>query len=296
MTDDNASQDPEMIERDIRKTQDDMSRTVDKLGNQLTAKNIFNALLDQADQNGIDAHYLIDGARRNPIALGLIAAGAIWLVSDQDSKFPSMGSKSKTPEPAASDRHGGDMHHRNYVSHMSSIEAREGEDADSYQRRRDMHRASFLMCERKPNEDESSFRQRLDEMTDSFRQKRDAWLDSASETGSAAVGKARELASQASTQAVDLYGDNPLVGGLLAAAVGAVLGSAIPVSRPEQQALGEIGAKARDLASDQKDMLTSKAMEKKNELVDQIGQRLQPPDQQQTGASGEQAYQQPTRH
>ena len=298
MTDDDASRDPDAIERDIRRTQDDMSRTVDKLGDQLTARNLFNALLDQVDQNGIDARYLIDGARRNPIALGLIAAGAIWLVSDEESKFPSFGSKPKMRERPASDRHSGDVHHRDYVTHMSSIEVREGEDAEAYQRRRDLHRATFLMCERKPNEDDSSFRQRLDEMTDGFRQKRDAWMDSASETGSAAVGKAQQLASQASTRALDMYGSNPLIGGLLAAAVGAALGSIIPVSRTEEEALGDIGAKALDVASDQKERLASKAMEKKDELVDQIDHSLQPHDQQQSAGSGMgmQSPQQPTRH
>src|SRR5687768_17249394 len=89
---DTIQQDPEAIERDIRRTQEDMSRTVDKIGDQLTARNLFNALLDKADENNVDARMLLDGARRNPMALGLIAAGAIWLVSDKDSKFPTIRS------------------------------------------------------------------------------------------------------------------------------------------------------------------------------------------------------------
>ena len=88
MNPDTTTQDPEAIERDIRRTQEDMSRTVDKIGDQLTVKNVFNALLDKADESGVDAHYLVDGARRNPMALGLIAAGLIWLVSEKDSKIP----------------------------------------------------------------------------------------------------------------------------------------------------------------------------------------------------------------
>jgi hypothetical protein len=159
-----------------------------------------------------------------------------------------------------------------------------------------MHRATFLMCERKPNEDETSFRQRLDDMTETFRQKRDAWMDSASEAGSAAIGKAQQLASQASTRALDIYGSNPLIGGLLAAAVGAAIGSAIPVSQTEQEALGGVGAKARDMASEQKEKLASMAMEKKNELVDQIDQGMQPRDQPLAGGSGEPWPEQPTRH
>ena len=62
-----TNDDPAKIERDIRRTQDDMSRTVDKIGDQLTPRNLLNGLLDKADENGIDARYLVDGARRNPL-------------------------------------------------------------------------------------------------------------------------------------------------------------------------------------------------------------------------------------
>ena len=142
MNPDTPTQDPEAIERDIRRTQEDMSRTVDKIGDQLTVKNVFNALLDKADENGVDAHYLVDGARRNPMALGLIAAGLIWLVSDKDSKIPSIPSRGKKPQAGTKDGfhlYGSDVHHLDYVTHMSSLEMRDGEDDLSYQRRRDLH-------------------------------------------------------------------------------------------------------------------------------------------------------------
>jgi len=275
---DTTAEDPAAIEQDIRRTQNEMSKTVDKLGNQLSAKNLFNAMLDKADENGVDAQYLIDGARRNPMALGLIAAGAIWLVSDKDSKFPSMPSRGKQPQAGTKDEfdlYGHDVHHRDYVSHMSALDMREGEDDQSFQRRRDLHRANFLMCERRPDEDEHSFRSRLDEMTESFRTKRRAWSDSASQTGSAASSKVRETARQASTGAQGMYSNNPLVGGILAAAVGAAFGSTLPVSRQEQEKLGGMGLKAREMASEQKDQLTSKAMEKKDELLEKADQKLQ---------------------
>lgn len=281
----NRADDPEVIERDIRQTQEDMSRTVDKIGDQLTIKNVFNSLLDKADESGVDAHYLIDGARRNPMALGLIAAGAIWLVSDKDAKFPSMPSRSKRPQAGTKDKfdlYGSDVHHRDYVTHMSSIEMREGEDIDAYHRRRDMHRANFLMCERNPDEDDKSFRQRLNDLTDKFREKRDAWSDSASQSSTAARRRTQQMASsakdgarQASYRAQDAYASNPLVGGILAAAVGAALGTAIPVSRTEQEKLGAIGSKARDMANEQKDQLTEKAMEKKDELLEKADHKLQ---------------------
>ncbi|WP_118857467.1 DUF3618 domain-containing protein [Sphingomonas mesophila] len=270
--------DPAAIEQDIRRTQDEMSRTVDKLGDQLTPKNLFNALLEKADEKGVDSQYLFEGARNNPMALGLIAAGTIWLLSDKNSKFPTLKGKStKDDEYDPSD-----VHHRDYVSHMSALDMRDGEDPLAYQRRRDLHRANFLMCERKPDEDEGAFRERLDQLTESFRDKRRAWSDSISQAGSSgaqsvkdAGAGAQRTARQAATKAQNLYGQNPLVGGILAAAVGAALGSTVPISRKEQETLGDLGTDARNLVSEQKDKLTDLAMEKKDELLDKADEKLE---------------------
>ena len=277
MTD--STQDPATIEQDIRKTQDEMGRTVDRLGDQLTLKNVFNALLDKADENNVDARYVIDGARRNPIALGLIAAGAIWLVSDKDAKLPNI--KGRKAAPDNHDRVG-DVHHRDYVSHMSSVEMREGEDPMSYQRRRDLARANFLMCERNPDEDDHSFRQRLDSMTEKFREKRHAWSESSSEAGATAKQKGRAAVGRAQ----DLYTTNPLVGGILAAAVGAAFGSTLPITRQEEEKLGGIGGKARELAGEHAGQLADEARKTKDALLEKADQKLQPSDKTQQGAAG----------
>ena len=283
MNETHPTDDPAAIEQDIRRTQDEMSRTVDRIGDQLTIKNVVNALLDKADDNNVDARMLIDGARRNPMALGLIAAGAIWLVSDKDSKFPTIRS-GKSRDTDELDLDGRDIHHRDYVSHMSSVEMREGEDAMAYQRRRDIARANFFMVEPNHDEDDHSFRQRLDSMADKFREKRRAWSDSTSQAGQATKQKGRMAASRAQ----DMYDSNPLVGGILAAAVGAALGSAVPISRQEQDKLGAVGARARDMANEQKDQLASQAREKKDELLEKADQKLQ---QSQSGSGGSESGQ-----
>ena len=270
---DTRTEDPAAIERDIRRTQDEMSRTVDKIGDQLSIKNIVNALLDKADQNNVDARMVLDGARRNPVALGLIAAGAIWLVSDKDSKLPSMpkGKLGKFGKSGGTDNEDYDVHHRDYVSHMSSIEMREDEDPIAYQRRRDIARSNYFMVERNHDEDDHSFRQRLDSVTEKFREKRRAWSESSGQTGAAA----RQKAGAAASKAKEAYSGNPLVGGILAAAVGAAFGSALPITRQEQEKLGSLGEKARDVASEQKDNLTSELREKKDGLLEKADEKLQ---------------------
>lgn len=263
MTDTTAAQDPEAIERDIRRTQEDMSRTVDQIGDRLTPRKLIDALLDQADSNNIDARKLLDGARRNPVALAMISVGAIWLVSDNDAKLPSFPSRSHGDDGKVTD-----PHHRDYVSHMDKVSWDGIEDASAYQRRRDIARANFFMVEQRHDEDESGFRQRLDDIAEKFRATRHAW----SEQGHRATAAAGQSGRAAASRAQELYTASPLVGGLAAAAVGAAFGALLPITETEQQQLSGVGEKARELADEQKDRLVDVVREKKDELLAKVEQ------------------------
>jgi ElaB/YqjD/DUF883 family membrane-anchored ribosome-binding protein len=259
MTDGTTTQDPAAIERDIRQTQDEMSRTVDRIGDQLTPRNLLNSLLDQAESNNIDARKLLDGARRNPLALAMIAGGAIWLASDSDAKLPSFGGDDTAPERSRDT----DLNHRDYISHMERVDLRDGEDPASYQRRRDIARSNYFMVERGHEEDDATFRQRLDDAAEKFRSARQAWGEQAQRAGSAVADGSKAAVERAQ----DLYEGNPLIGGLIAGAAGAFLGSLLPETRFEQENLGGIGGKARDMAADQADKLVETAREQKDKLV-----------------------------
>ena len=229
-----TTEDPAAIEQDIRRTQDEISQTVDRIGDQLTPRNMFNSLLDKADENNVDARMLLDGARRNPVALGLIAIGTIWLISDKDSKIPSL--KSRKP---GSGYDKGDQ--ADYGS-SSSFEASEG---DAQQLGYDGSSSG----QANDGQAEHGFRERLGSMTDSFRQKRQSWSRSSSKAGSAAVDKLSSVPGRTT----ELLRNNPMIGGIVAAAAGAALGSALPITRQEQDKLGGVSDKARGLISQQKD-------------------------------------------
>jgi hypothetical protein len=260
-----TTQDPAEIERDIRRTQDEMSRTVDRIGDQLTPRNVINALLDKAEDNDIDARYLLDGARRNPLALAMLAGGAIWLVSDSDAKLPKLGSGSGGGELDH------DPHHRDYVSHMERVEWRPDEDEAAYQRRRDIARANYFMLEQGHDEEHHSFRQRLDEAAERFREKRRGWADSTRHAG----GSVRDGGQAAVGRAQDAYASNPLIGGLIAAAVGAIFGTSLPLTRTEEEQLSGAGETAREKLGEQKDRLVATAREKKDELVAGVEENAQ---------------------
>lgn len=80
------------------------------------------------------------------------------------------------------------------------------------------------------------------------------------------AGTAQQTTSQVSGRAQQMYNSNPLIGDVLAAAVGAALGSSLPVSRQEQEKLGDIAAKARDMASEQNHLVTSRSSLQSNRV------------------------------
>ncbi|MBI1403115.1 MAG: DUF3618 domain-containing protein [Porphyrobacter sp.] len=271
MTDRTDQRSPDEIERDIRATQAEMSRTVNRIEGELTPRNILDALLDKADENGVDSRYLIDTARRNPLALGMIAAGGLWLVSDADARPSALGiHRSTSGKGHDHDSHDWHPEHRSYVEHMSRCERQQGEDDAAYRRRRDDARASFFMIEQRHDEDEGGFRKRLDEATDRLRERR----QHASERTRDLARRSRERTRETASDIKEFYFDNPLVSGLAAAFVGAVAGSALPSSRTEESYVGGIGEKAIDSAKHKARQAGEKAHERKDEMVDRADERI----------------------
>ncbi len=267
----NDTRDPDQIQREIHQTQQEMSRTADRLGEQFTLRNLFNGLLDKADENDVDARYLLDGARRNPLALGLISAGAIWLVSDSDAKLPSFTSRSKGGTSTRPDTsHDYDPDHHSYLDYMSRVERRSDEDDPSYLRRRDEARGTYLMIERGHDEDHKTYRERLDQATEAMRRRRDQFASSARERGQ----QFTQAGQSGARRVAGAYQDNPLIGGLAAACVGAILGSVVPTTRTEREQLGKQGAKVLDIAGEKAREYSQEALSKKDELVDKADRKL----------------------
>jgi ElaB/YqjD/DUF883 family membrane-anchored ribosome-binding protein len=286
MSETTANQDPAAIEQDIRRTQDDMSRTVERISDQLSPRKLLDSLVGTGEGDGeIDTRKLLDAAKRNPPAAAMVALGGLWLLSGREAKMPSMPSMPSFGSSGSSsggpDYTSYDPEHRDYLSHMNQVEQRENEDPTAYQRRRDLARANYFMVERNHDEDESSFRKRLDEAAEGFRQRRSAFADKTRRMGhnvSAMGQNVGQGVSAGTGQAVErgqqLYAQNPWAGGLLAAAVGAFVGALVPLTRTEEQQLASVGGKVRDLADQGKDRLTTELRDRKDTLVDKAEQKL----------------------
>jgi hypothetical protein len=83
MTDTSNRPGPDEIEKDVRRTQDEIGRTVDRLEEKLTPKEISRSVLGD---DGTDiAEEALEVTRTNPIPVALIAIGIIWLVATSRS-------------------------------------------------------------------------------------------------------------------------------------------------------------------------------------------------------------------
>lgn len=274
MADTTDQRSPEEIERDIRATQAEMNRTARQLEGELSPRNIIDSLLDKAGQNGVDSRYLADVARRNPIALGMIAIGGLWLVSDADARLSAMklaiGSSKGKAGGSTDGAEGWHPEHRSYVEHMARCERQPDEDEIAYRRRRDHSRASYFMLEQGHDEDESAFRQRLDAATEKLRRQREQWGESAR----AVVDSSRSRARDVMEDARGFYADNPLLSGLAAAFVGAVAGSALPATRTEEAYVGGWGERALDAAGARARAAGEQVRQRKDEMVERAEGRL----------------------
>lgn len=238
----NMNDDPRAIEAEIRNTQGAMSRTSDELANQLNPMNLLRSL---GNGDGDTFASLKEKAADNPLALALIGAGVAWLLAGPDAKpstFTSNDDDNQDYDRIPKRRSLVKQRSEDpYLAHMSTVERRDGEQEPDYQRRRDDARGSYFRMERNHDENDRSFRDRLNAASDRMNEKREAMADRASELSSNAGKKRRAATERTKT----LYGDNPVVGGLIAMLAGAAAGAAAPLSSKESEVLGEYGEKVR---------------------------------------------------
>ena len=75
--------DPADIERDVRRTQDQIGETVQKLEDRMNPRDIARSAIGD---DGTDvAREALEVTRQNPIPVAMIAVGAIWLLATSQS-------------------------------------------------------------------------------------------------------------------------------------------------------------------------------------------------------------------
>lgn len=85
MTPDNTDNRPdeEAIERDVRRTQDQIGDTVDKLEEKMNPRDISRSVM--GDDGTELAEEALEVTRTNPIPVAMIVVGVIWLLASSNS-------------------------------------------------------------------------------------------------------------------------------------------------------------------------------------------------------------------
>lgn len=80
---DNSPNSEADLERDVRRTQDQMGDTVDKLEEKMNPREVTRSVI--GDDGADVAQEALEVTRRNPIPVAMIAVGLIWLLATSRS-------------------------------------------------------------------------------------------------------------------------------------------------------------------------------------------------------------------
>jgi hypothetical protein len=78
MSDDRTNE-ADAIEQDVVETQNEMGETLQKLEDKLTPRGIAQSVMGEEGTN--NARELLDLVKQNPVPVGLIAIGTVWLLA-----------------------------------------------------------------------------------------------------------------------------------------------------------------------------------------------------------------------
>ncbi len=210
MTQDNVGAD--MIEKDIVRTQNDISETVSELQEKLQPQQLLRTVVGDPQQV---PSQLFDAVKRNPAAALLIGIGAVWLLSGHQPKMPKLGRNGKNGQDFVDQQ-------------FASIPRYEGESEEIYQARlataRDNHAASS----------DEGVRGKIGGFTQGLRDKAKQ-LGGGSltlgEAKSAIATRGRSAAAWSSAK----HDQEPLVTAVGAVAIGALAALAIPKTKVERE-------------------------------------------------------------
>jgi ElaB/YqjD/DUF883 family membrane-anchored ribosome-binding protein len=219
------------IQRDIERTQREISRTVDEIQYRLSPHTIMERTKDSVRRAGVNtSRSMVDKIKSNPIPAAMAAVG-LWLLFRDSNKERQYA----------------------YEYDIEFLPETEFDEFDpAYARPSRLQNAK-----EKVSGSMHTAAHRVEEAVDTAKEKTSEKLHQAEERAAYLRRKARYQARHLREEAGDVMRENPLVGGLAALAVGALLGASIPETEKENEVLGPY-----------RDELADRAREKTHEATD----------------------------
>lgn len=243
------SMETDRIEADLQQSRHRLNDTLEALGQKLSPGQMVDEVLGLAQgQAGDFAKKLGGQVKENPLPTLLIAAGVGMLLLNRN--------QSSGHNIDADDWH----HERKFRSLEEarwSTTRNIGESDADYEERVHHAYVKTLDLKQRAGEAAHEFKERVTKTVEGIK----ANAEGARERMSAALGNAKhsmqdqarklgQTASNARHSAENMYEETPLAAGAIALTIGALVGAATPLSRPEREALSGVADKAVSKGAD----------------------------------------------
>lgn len=235
------------IEQDISQKRHRLNDTIEALGNKLSPGQLVDEAMGllQGQAGHLTAN-LGRQLRDNPLPAVLIAVGVAMYVMNKDKGGTSHAHANVDPSDWDHDRKFRSVEETRW---RTARQASETEDA--FHDRLHQAYATALDIRQNAGEAIDSFKRRVGETVHSLeasattaRHRISHALAGAANAVRDNVQHAGEKAADVKHSAQDLYADNPLAGGAIALAIGALLGSTTPLTDIERDKLSDVADKA----------------------------------------------------
>ncbi|MEQ1490145.1 MAG: DUF3618 domain-containing protein [Terricaulis sp.] len=241
------SMETDRIEADLNESRHRLNDTLSALGSKLSPGQMLDEVLGLAQgQAGQFASKLGTQVKENPLPTLLIAAGVSML-------FLNRGNSGAVSHD---DWHS-ERRYRSLEEARWSTTRNPNESDDAYNERVHMAYAKALDLKEMAGEAAHDFKARVAKTVTGIQRRasdvRDRMSQTASDISHFAHDQTERLGARASNishRAQDLYQDTPLAAGAIALAIGAIIGSATPLSDMERDSLSGIADKATRAGAD----------------------------------------------
>lgn len=291
--------DADRLEKNLEHDREHLRETLGALEDKMSPGRLLDEAMAYFDTGPkAFASDLTTQVRNNPMPALLTGVGIAWLMMS-DRKAPDQGQGASRSASAGdqldylmspADYEAWQEYDRLQQAEWACVRL-DDETAEAHARRLNQARAAAIGLDHDPHEDHESFSTRVRHATDSVKQKGAASrekLKQAAASAKHAASSAKHGVGSAASHSVDgirsaaastrdgakaaissgqqLHENNPVATAAIGVAIGALLGAAIPLSRQEERALGDVadkglamGVEASRKASDE---LTGRVQEK----------------------------------
>lgn len=243
------SMETERIEADVNQSRHRLNDTLEAIGQKLSPGQMLDEALGLTQGHaGEFAAKLGRQVKDNPMPTVLIAAGIAWLM---------LGNRQKERAQVSAEDWSSDRRYRSLEEARWATPRMPEETDEAYEERVHHAYAKTLGMKQKAGEAMHEFKERVAKTVEGARHAADGArtriggvFSGAKHAAGRQIENLGHTASAARHGAEDFYQHSPLAVGAITLAIGAILGSAIPLSRPEREGLRTVADRAMRTGAD----------------------------------------------